>query len=74
MALLGHDVSAALFVSTQEGGRGRGRGGDKIKKFLQLYDVIVLRRKGWCRIWISLLFFIDENILIVSVVSDLSFY
>ena len=61
-------------------GRGEGERGGQDQKiivcklFLQLYDVIVLRRKGWCRIWISLLFFIDENILIVSVVSDLSFY
>ena len=33
LALLGHDVSEALFVSTREGGGGGGEGGTRSKDY-----------------------------------------
>ena len=61
MALLGHDVSAAMFVLTQEGGGGVKRYISIL--FLQLHEVIVLRR-GCCRIF-EITFLVTRGLLTI---------
>lgn len=57
-----------LFQHRRGGGEGEGEGEDEkiivCILFLQLYDVIVLRRKGWCRI-LEIIFLMTMGLLTI---------